>query len=660
MEDLVPDSILDIPGNGAAIERLGKLFSGGAPVVAFVGAGASAPLYPIWDELVDALAEFAVRIDRLKPEQVQLLKKSSNRQHYAGAIKRALEAGGHFCQFIDDTFKGNGFTPVHEVLVQLPFWAIVTTNYDKGLLHAASAAARQVQALIPPHPEEIVSDWKLGRALTIRPTLVPVLYAHGIHDRCSTIVCTHDDYMRAYNEGNTFLRETLERLFTAAHLVFVGYGFGDPWLEFLASEFLGKMNRNIERVRHYGIIGIDSSQGSNPNFRQEFNNRYLMEPICYPVAQDNGSSRRDHSQLLVTLDKIATTQQHEPNLQRWRTIVFDARKVLLDMFDAASGGFFYRRRRADHGTQAWASAQAIVAICSAPDSLPDADCLRKVLAYFQRTRLTNGWSHLPDKAKSDSATVVSEATAWVVLAKMRILAILQWPEECIADLIADINALFAFQDLETGAWSPRVPSSEGYSRTYSAAMGLWVLAEALTHPQLSNIASIRTRLQHTLDWLVSRDRHGLGWVQDPEDGDSPGSPALTSQILFVLSRAQKILGSEVDDAIRSVQFRCEWLCNESRDDILRDDQASNASQFLPDGTQIESLFFLWFPWTVLALSLLKSHPALPVAKKRRCAVSRTTLLSNADTVSHFLSNRNRPTFQIAEYVIALHYALHIE
>jgi hypothetical protein len=53
------DAVMRIPGNRSALGRLRELLDAERPI-AFVGAGASAGLYPLWGELLAELAEVAV------------------------------------------------------------------------------------------------------------------------------------------------------------------------------------------------------------------------------------------------------------------------------------------------------------------------------------------------------------------------------------------------------------------------------------------------------------------------------------------------------------------------------------------------------------------------------------------------------------------------
>src|SRR5690242_1791981 len=54
------ETILKTPGNQTTYDALKDSLAEGSPI-AFVGAGASAPLYPLWNELIAQLADHPVR-----------------------------------------------------------------------------------------------------------------------------------------------------------------------------------------------------------------------------------------------------------------------------------------------------------------------------------------------------------------------------------------------------------------------------------------------------------------------------------------------------------------------------------------------------------------------------------------------------------------------
>ena len=52
----------------------------------------------------------------------------------------------------------------------------------------------------------------------------------------ASVVLTIHDYHSAYGEGG--YRRLFDNLWTSERIVFVGFGFSDPWFEFLASHVI--------------------------------------------------------------------------------------------------------------------------------------------------------------------------------------------------------------------------------------------------------------------------------------------------------------------------------------------------------------------------------------------------------------------------------------
>jgi len=126
----------DIRGNEAVIEKLKETIDS-REAIAFVGAGASAGHYPLWNELINRLAKEA--LDRDKVDQAGYdywIKQASNRPHQVVRGIRDKLGANLFGQSIREIFRprvgpnGNKFTETHEKLLKIPFKGYVTTNYD--------------------------------------------------------------------------------------------------------------------------------------------------------------------------------------------------------------------------------------------------------------------------------------------------------------------------------------------------------------------------------------------------------------------------------------------------------------------------------------------------------------------------------------------------
>ena len=110
--------------------------------VAFLGAGVSAPLYPLWDgligELVDAaVARLAARggdvpgagASRTRKRSWRSSASSSGVASYREVLREVLRAR-------IDPESGRSWTPVQELVCRCAFKAVVTTNYDPGIVDA--------------------------------------------------------------------------------------------------------------------------------------------------------------------------------------------------------------------------------------------------------------------------------------------------------------------------------------------------------------------------------------------------------------------------------------------------------------------------------------------------------------------------------------------
>ena len=133
------DDILAISNNRQVYDDLRKLFAQDE-AIAFVGAGASAGMYPQWGQVIDQLADYAVKQGRAEPSDGVRWKadKTSTPQQRVNTILRRLDEA-HYHGFLRSTFEARRgsddkpFTPVHAALLRLPFRGYVTTNYDSGL-----------------------------------------------------------------------------------------------------------------------------------------------------------------------------------------------------------------------------------------------------------------------------------------------------------------------------------------------------------------------------------------------------------------------------------------------------------------------------------------------------------------------------------------------
>lgn len=308
----LPGDVLSIPGNQYVFDRLQEVLAT-KEAIAFVGAGASAGLYPLWDGLIRQLADEAVkrgsasdadrvtwlRIATRNPQQaVRGIKDSLDRPVYRAVLARIF---GY--QTGDD---GKPFTPIQRLLLELPFQGYVTTNYDPGLLEARSVVRPNVRvtgyANSTWQDADAVRLWLTGEVFGEHAC--PVLYAHGIYEKSETIVLGVEEYREAYRAGA--FRELIRKLWSQEHLVFVGFGFADRWFDVVAEE-IGDLTRQAAgEPRHVAILGLPTDEPYSPQRRGYYRNAYGTEVLLYPaqVTERDGVRQEDHGRLRTILEEL--------------------------------------------------------------------------------------------------------------------------------------------------------------------------------------------------------------------------------------------------------------------------------------------------------------------------------------------------------------------
>lgn len=296
-----------IPGNKHGFERLQDLLQDGQ-AISFVGAGASAGLYPLWGELITNLATEAINRGRVYAAQHDAWLSSQARypDQVVHDIKHAL-GDGVYATVLNEMFRqrpgpdGNCFTPTHAALLRLPFKAHVTTNFDPGLLEARLALRPDLlrTGYATWMDGDIVQRWNNDEIFKNDPC--PILFAHGAWERSDSIVLGTAEYRRAYSAGA--FRRLFLHMWTRARLVFVGFSFLDAWVGFIANEVLNGEAKRTTEPRHVALIGLPETETYTPFMRNLFTDKYDAEPIFYPIIKRPDGSE-DHSALLAILTEL--------------------------------------------------------------------------------------------------------------------------------------------------------------------------------------------------------------------------------------------------------------------------------------------------------------------------------------------------------------------
>jgi hypothetical protein len=308
---LTLDDILAIHGNRPVFDALVSALQG-KEAIAFVGAGASTSMYPLWNKLIERLADYAVaegKADERDAARWKADTKSTPQQRVNILLRRLGDALYH--KFLKETFgpregaDGKRYTETHAVLMRLPFRGYVTTNYDPGLDFARmELRPRSLTTGIPIwRDDDEVYRWYSGDVFKSHDDC-PILWLHGSWQRPNEIVLNSGEYATAYKPS--LYRNLFNSLWGQRHLVFVGFGFNDPQFTFMVGEYLRDLRDANAVPRHVAVLGLTMNEdGTSPDeeavreWRENLEADYHVRPLFYPVFGD------DHTALCLLLDAVA-------------------------------------------------------------------------------------------------------------------------------------------------------------------------------------------------------------------------------------------------------------------------------------------------------------------------------------------------------------------
>jgi tetratricopeptide (TPR) repeat protein len=291
--------------NAPGLEALhGYLESGQA--VAFLGTGASAPLYPPWAEMVGELIGAAA--DRLPPDQVATCQElvSSSPDAVVEIVRRELGVGvfrevlRQVLRTRSDPATGRSWTAVQELVCRCSFKAVVTTAYDPGIVNARTRVRPGASGTgFTTWEDELGLDrWRTGDVFG--DDELPVLFAHGQHNRPDTVVLATTEYRRAY-AGK--LPQVLARLLEG-HVCWIGFSFADQRIGTILREIGEQTGTRADpgaAPRHIAVIPWDlATAGNDPDvLAQRAEIDYSAQVILCPT------SGGDHSALAALLGDLA-------------------------------------------------------------------------------------------------------------------------------------------------------------------------------------------------------------------------------------------------------------------------------------------------------------------------------------------------------------------
>ena len=188
-----------------------------------VGAGLSIPAgYPSWTELIRDLANAA----GIPFSEEAVASGGRGLLRLAGRCRTAMGVNNYH-QFLQEVFHAAGkepFRTIHLDLLEMPFNAFITTNFDLCLENAAERTGDIAQVHVYPILE--ASHLRSRHIYHIHGRA----YGENGNSTVGTILLTESDYEEAY-VSHLEIRTLLRDVFVHQTVLFIGFGLKDPALD---------------------------------------------------------------------------------------------------------------------------------------------------------------------------------------------------------------------------------------------------------------------------------------------------------------------------------------------------------------------------------------------------------------------------------------------
>ncbi len=324
-ENVIDEEVLnasEVEENKNRLDMLTRLVRSKQAVL-FIGAGCSVRLgYPNWRGLLTEL-ESILGSEFIIDEEKKRMKEHSPLE-YADIIRdnaRNCNNGSddRYHQKLHKIFspKPKSYDDLHEMLINLDFKGIVTTNYDTAIESCYAARDLSVKPVVISNDYKgFVSEFFLS--LDHNGFTKGILHVHGTWERASEIVLTSSDYRKAYGleyaqiiqDPKSFRKlspslyqKVLWALLATKRLVFIGFSFDDPYFKIVLASNARDLWR-FDLPIHFAVLPISSkSRETDKENALKLKSDCGIETIFY-IKQDKHDD--NHIGLYKTVCEIAT------------------------------------------------------------------------------------------------------------------------------------------------------------------------------------------------------------------------------------------------------------------------------------------------------------------------------------------------------------------
>lgn len=198
-----------------------------------------------------------------------------------------LLRGDLYRNFIQNTFGGNRNVPtkVHELLLDLPLSAILTTNYDTLI---EQTYAKQLRSNSYPFTFTSKNLAQLSQLCTHKRFFI--FKMHGDADDIDTVVLRKKDYQNVIHSSPLY-QASMAHIFATRTALFIGYGLRDHDLDLILGAH-ASLYKEYGR-RHYALF-----PDAGDVLRKSFSTHYNIRIIPY-------SSKDGHKELQLMMRELS-------------------------------------------------------------------------------------------------------------------------------------------------------------------------------------------------------------------------------------------------------------------------------------------------------------------------------------------------------------------
>ena len=224
--------------------------------VLFIGSGISSrvkrndgkPL-PNWKTMLHELLQWSIHKNINFFGETNDIKEMIDDDKLITAAQELQECVGanNISEFINSIFHSNFIKPndEHKMICEIPFSAILTTNYD-NLIEGAYSLVHDGR-LPPVFTQADIMD----RINYIKEKNFFIFKLHGHIDRPDTLILGNRDYNELLFRDISY-RQFIETLFAVKNMLFIGYSFNDPDLKFIIDKLSTVFSRTLDF--HYILL----------------------------------------------------------------------------------------------------------------------------------------------------------------------------------------------------------------------------------------------------------------------------------------------------------------------------------------------------------------------------------------------------------------------